>query len=100
MTASPSNGAADRQRLDKWLWHARQFRTRSLAARFVEEHTVRVTRNGATQRVDKPAFLLMAGDEIAFGVERGVIALRVLAFDERRRAAADAQRLYAHCNKA
>jgi ribosome-associated heat shock protein Hsp15 len=94
VTASPSNGEQDRQRLDKWLWHARQFRTRSLAARFVEEHTVRVTRNGVTQRVDKPSFLVMAGDEIAFGLDRRVIALRVLAFDERRRGAADAQRLY------
>lgn len=93
MTASPSNGTTDRQRLDKWLWHARQFRTRSLAARFVEEHSVRVTRNGATLRVDKPAFLVMSGDVIAFGLGR-VIALRIVGFTDRRRDASTSRALY------
>ncbi len=42
---------ADRQRLDKWLWFARFAKTRSLAARLIEDGFVRV--NG--QRADAPS---------------------------------------------
>ena len=43
-------------RIDVWLWRARFFKTRSLAARFVEEGRVRLTRGGAGEsRLDKPS---------------------------------------------
>ncbi len=44
----------DACRLDVWLWRARFFKTRGLAARFLEDGRVRLTRRGAAEvRVDK-----------------------------------------------
>ncbi|PHR09390.1 MAG: RNA-binding protein S4, partial [Sulfitobacter sp.] len=50
--------ATQKLRLDKWLWHARFFKTRSLAAARVQAGAVRV--NG--QIVKKRATLVVAGD--------------------------------------
>lgn len=52
--------SVDRQRIDKWLWAARFFKTRSLASAAVDAGKIRV--NG--QRV-KPARELRVGDLIA-----------------------------------
>lgn len=83
MSIEPESNGRPR-RLDKWLWCARQFKTRSLAARFVAEENVRVTRAGATQRVDRPAFALHLGDEISYLTGERLIVLSVLGFSERR----------------
>ena len=56
-------GGGAKQRIDKWLWHARMVRTRSDAARLVEAGHARV--NG--QRVIAPAHLVRAGDVVAIG---------------------------------
>ena len=77
-------------RLDKWLWFARFFRTRSLAARVIGEHGIRV--NGA--RVSKPAFCVRAGDLLTFSQGRTVRVVEILACGERRGPAAEAQSLY------
>ena len=45
---------ADTLRLDVWLWRARFFKTRSLAAGHVRRRGVRLSHNGQTRRVDKP----------------------------------------------
>ena len=82
------------RRLDKWLWCARQFKTRSLAARFVEEKTVRLTRAGVTERIDKPSRLLNRGDEIAFMLGDRLVILAVEGFAMRRGPASQAQKLY------
>lgn len=78
-------------RLDKWLWQARLFRTRSLAARQVAEGRVRV--NGA--RVTKPAAAVAPGDTLTVARAGQVLVLRVLALGERRGPPVEAQRLYA-----
>jgi ribosome-associated heat shock protein Hsp15 len=77
-------------RLDKWLWAARFFKTRSLAAEAVASGRVRV--NGM---VAKPARELRPGDEIGLretGCERVV---HVLALATVRGPAPVAQGLYA-----
>lgn len=79
-----------RQRLDKWLWFARFARTRSLAARLVEDGHVRV--NG--QRVETPAKGLVPGDVVTVAAAHGTTVLRVLAAGERRGPAPEARRLY------
>jgi ribosome-associated heat shock protein Hsp15 len=80
---------ADRLRIDKWLWAARFFKTRSLAAQAVEGGRVQV--NG--RRV-KPAKDVKPGDELVvhIGELEWVIAVRALS--ARRGPAAEARKLY------
>lgn len=78
------------QRLDKWLWCARLFRSRRSAAAFIEERSVRLIRGDQAQRVDKPGFSLKEGDEIAFIICDKLTIVRVRGFSARRGSAADA----------
>jgi ribosome-associated heat shock protein Hsp15 len=80
----------DRQRLDKWLWHARVVKARSSAAALVEAGHVRI--NGA--RETAPGHAVKAGDVLTIALDRSVRVLRVLGFSERRGNAADARVLY------
>ena len=82
------------QRIDKWLWCARFFRTRQAAAQFVEAGTVRLTRGRHTQRIGKPGFALAAGDELAFLLSEQPVIVRVRAFAARRGSAPDAALLF------
>jgi len=79
----------DRTRIDKWLWAARFYKTRALAAAAVDGGKVQV--NG--ERV-KPAKLLRAGDALI--VRNGPFAreITVLVLSERRGPAAEATNLY------
>ena len=79
-----------RLRLDKWLWFARFFKSRSLAAKQVGGGRVRV--NG--ERVEKPAFTITPGDVLTFSQDRQVRVIRVEALGERRGPAPEAQALY------
>ena len=81
-------------RADVWLWRARFFKTRSLAARFVEEGRVRLTRAGTETRLDKPSRTVKAGDGLVFALGGRLIAVRVEAMGERRGPAAEARGLY------
>lgn len=77
-------------RIDKWLFHARFYRTRTLAQAAASAGKVRL--NGV--RVEKPAQLLKPGDILTLGRGGEILALRVLALAERRGSAPEAQRLY------
>jgi len=77
-------------RLDKWLWYARFFKTRSLAARQVSDGQVRV--NG--ERTTKPAFSVGAGDVLTFVQAREIRVVQVLQPGTRRGPAPEAQDLY------
>ncbi len=96
--APPDAPAADEgasRRIDKWLWCARRFRSRTLAAAFIESASVRVTRNGETFRVDKPAFALRVGDVVSFPLGERFHAVEVLGFARRRGGPAEAALLAA-----
>lgn len=80
-----------RQRLDKWLWHARVVRTRANAQALVAGGRVRV--NGARQIA--PGHAIKVGDVLTIALDGGVRLLQVAAFAERRGDAALARRLYA-----
>lgn len=80
----------DRQRIDKWLWHARLVRTREDAAALAGSGYVRV--NGA--RVDAPSRLVRTGDVITVALERTVRVLKVRGFVERRGPAKAGETLY------
>jgi ribosome-associated heat shock protein Hsp15 len=77
-------------RIDKWLFHARFYRTRALAQAAASGGKVRL--NGV--RVEKPAQTLKPGDILTLGRAGDVVALRVLALAERRGSALEAQELY------
>ena len=66
--------ALDRQRIDKWLWHARVVRTRSAAAALAAAGHVRI--NG--QRVDAPSRAVRPGDVVTVALDRTVRVLKVL----------------------
>lgn len=81
---------AGKQRLDKWLWHARFFKTRTLAARQVSAGNVRV--NG--ERVAKPAQSIVVSDVLTFAQARRVRVVRIESLGTRRGPAPEAQALY------
>lgn len=81
---------AQKLRIDKWLWHARFFKTRSLAAKIVSGGKLRV--NG--QPISKPAYMVTALDILTFPQANDVRVIKVLAIGERRGPAPEAQLLY------
>lgn len=81
-------------RADVWLWRARFFKTRSLAAKFLDEGKVRLTRAGAETRIDKCARALKVGDQLVFAVGGRLIAVAVEGLGERRGPPAEARALY------
>jgi ribosome-associated heat shock protein Hsp15 len=82
--------AARRQRLDKWLWHARFYRTRSQAADMCRDGRVRL--NG--ERVDKSSTLVGPGDVLTLPQGSRIRVVRIAALTDRRGAAAAARLLY------
>lgn len=80
-----------RIRLDKWLWQARFFKSRSLAAGVVAAGHLRV--NG--QPVDKPAHAVAPGEVLTFAQGERIRVVRILAIGTRRGPAPEAQALYA-----
>ena len=80
----------ERQRLDKWLWHARVVKARSSAAALVEAGHVRI--NGVRERA--PGHAVKAGDVLTIALDNSVRVLKVVAFAERRGDASAARVLY------
>jgi ribosome-associated heat shock protein Hsp15 len=76
-------------RIDKWLWAARFFKTRTLAAKACE--LGRVTANGQSV---KPARDVYAGDLLLVKNESGDFQVQVLALSEIRGPATVARELY------
>jgi ribosome-associated heat shock protein Hsp15 len=80
----------DRQRIDRWLWHARLVRTRGAAAALAGAGYVRV--NGI--RIDAPGRMVRAGDVITVALERHVRVLKIRGFCQRRGPAGSGESLY------
>ena len=83
----------ERQRLDKWLWHARVVKARTSAAALVEAGHVRI--NGVREKA--PGHGVKAGDVLTIGLDRSVRVLKVTGFAERRGDASAARVLYEIC---
>lgn len=79
-----------RMRIDKWLWAARFFKTRSLAADAVDKGRVRI--GGAPV---KPAKEVRVGDEVEIAIDSVVWHIAVLGICDVRGPASVAQTLYA-----
>lgn len=84
------SGDLDRQRIDKWLWHARVVRTRSSAAGLVNSGHVRI--NG--ERAGAPGRMVRPGDVVTVALDRAVRLLKVLGFADRRGSAPQSRILY------
>jgi ribosome-associated heat shock protein Hsp15 len=80
----------DRIRIDKWLWHARFYKTRPLAQ--AAANSGRIRRNDA--RVEKAGHEVKIGDILTLGRGRDVVVVRILACGIRRGPAKEAQALY------
>ena len=76
-------------RLDKWLWAARFFKTRSLAQKQIELNRASV--NGAKAKTSK---YIVVGDVIDLTLNSLPYKLTVLALNEQRRPAPEARLLY------
>ena len=85
-----TENAISKDRLDKWLFHARFYRTRVLAQEAALRGKVRL--NGT--RVAKPSQAVRPGDVLTLGAGGQILAVRVLGLAERRGPAASAQALY------
>ncbi len=87
MSDTAANGAI---RIDRWLWFARFFKSRSLAAKLVQGRRVRVNRIV----VAKPSVAVKPGDVLTFPQGREIRVIKVLAAGARRGPAPEAQTLY------
>ena len=85
-----STGDGDSLRLDKWLWYARFFKSRSLAAKVCAAGKVRI--DGTP--VAKSHAKLKAGDVLTFPQGQHIRVVKVLAMGQRRGPAAEARLLY------
>jgi len=77
-------------RLDKWLWYARFFKSRTLASRLCAAGRVRINR----RVVDKAHAMLRAGDVLTFPQAHAIRVVRVRVLGTRRGPAAEAAMLY------
>lgn len=82
--------SSEAQRLDKWLWFARIAKSRSLAAKLIEEGCIRVNR----QRVMKAAACVKCGDVLTASLRGRVRIIEILDVGNRRGPASEAQALY------
>jgi ribosome-associated heat shock protein Hsp15 len=80
----------DRQRVDRWLWHARIVRTRVLAAALASSGHVRL--NG--RRVTAAGRAVRIGDVLTIALPTAIRVLRILGFAHRRGGAGQAKGLY------
>jgi ribosome-associated heat shock protein Hsp15 len=80
----------ERIRIDKWLWHARFYKTRTLAQDAATSGRIR--RNDV--RVEKAGLEVKPGDILTLPRGREIVVVRILACGIRRGPASEAQALY------
>lgn len=81
-------------RIDKWLWAARFYKTRALAAKACDLGRVRL--NGA---LAKPAREVKVGDRLNITNDSGLYEIELLELSEVRGPAAAAQKLYSESDE-
>ncbi len=85
---------AAKLRLDKWLWHARLFKSRTLAAQQIAKGGFRVNR----AIVRKSHHSVQPGDVVTFAKGPYVRVIEIIALGQRRGPAPEAQALYRDLN--
>lgn len=84
---TPSNQS---QRIDKWLWHARFFKTRSLAQKQVVTGKIRVDR----EKISSPSRKVLIGNVLTITRERDIKIIEILDIADKRGPYSQAQLLY------
>ena len=79
-----------RLRVDKWLYHARFFKSRTLAGKFCQASKVRVN----DETISKAHVLVGIGDVLTFAKAEQVKVVKILDIGKRRGPAPEAQALY------
>jgi ribosome-associated heat shock protein Hsp15 len=92
--AVAKDGGKDGQRLDKWLWSARFFRTRSGAAALCAAGKIRMS----GRVINKAHVMVRIGDVLTFPLGRHIRVVKVRALAARRGPAAEAHGLYEDLN--
>jgi ribosome-associated heat shock protein Hsp15 len=82
--------AEDAQRVDKWLWHARIVKSRTLAQKLVSAGHVRINR----RKVDQPGHAVKVGDVLTVRRERDILVYRIDGIAQQRGPFAQARTLY------
>jgi ribosome-associated heat shock protein Hsp15 len=80
---------AEGHRLDKWLWHSRFYKTRSMATAAINGGKVHLN----AERV-KPAHRVRIGDRLSLSLEGIVAEFEILGLPRRRGPAGEAQAHY------
>jgi ribosome-associated heat shock protein Hsp15 len=83
-------GATDTLRIDRWLWFARFFKSRTTASKLVESGKLRLNR----AHIAKTHAALKIGDVLTFPQGNEIRVIKVLALGERRGPASEARLLY------
>jgi len=78
------------QRIDKWLWHARFFKTRSIAQKQVATGKIRVDR----EKISSPSRKVSAGNVLTITRERDIKIIEILGIADKRGSYSVAQLLY------
>ena len=84
------DGKIDKVRIDKWLWWARFFKTRSLSAKKISNGAVRVN----SCRILKPSAEITIGDVLTLKQGKTVQVIRVLSLGQKREKYDKAKKMY------
>ncbi len=87
---SMTDPATTRIRIDKWLWHARFFKSRTIAAKLAGSGKLRLNR----EIIRKPGATVKPGDVLTFAKGAHIRVIKVVKIGERRGPASEAQALY------
>jgi len=90
MAGSRRDAPPDKLRVDKWLWHARFFKTRGLAAELASSGRLRIN----SEHSAKASHPVRPGDVLTFPQGSRIRVIRVEALSDRRGPAPEAQALY------
>ncbi len=77
-------------RIDKWLWYARFFKSRTLAAKVILSKPIRLNSN----LISKVHAMIRAGDILTFPKGDHIRVIKVINLGSRRGPAIEAQTLY------
>lgn len=85
-----TNVAVEKLRVDKWLWYARFFKTRTLASQQVTAGHLRVN----SQPIRKAGYMVKAGDVLTFPKADDIRVIEIVDLGEKRKGAPEAALLY------